>query len=96
MALADKMGAVAALSHELTTLDRHESKRRGYNPYALGQYLARAEEVRDAVAMGKSLADAFAEGFCATRGMHAVAKRLGLALDVQDGEWVRLPAAGAS
>lgn len=39
MSLAEKMGALAALPHELTTLDREESTRRGWNPYALGQYL---------------------------------------------------------
>ena len=90
MALADHMGALDALPHELTTLDRHESKRRGWNPYALGHYLGAAEQVRADVLAGDSLTDAFCRHFTPTRGMHSVAKRLGLPVDVRNCDWVKV------
>lgn len=90
MALVDRMGALDALAHELTTQDRAEAGKRGYNPYALGIVLGAAQDVRDAVARGVPLADAFADAFNPTRGMHAVARRLGLPLDVQRGQWVKV------
>ncbi len=92
MALVDKMAFGDALAHELTTQDRRESTTRGYNPHALGIVLGAAQDVVDAVAKGASPIDAFADAFCATRGMHSVARRLGLALDVKAGRWVKIPA----
>lgn len=69
------------LIHELTTLDRRESRRPGYNPYALAIYFRAAEGVTDA--------DSFRRAFLPTRGMHTVARRLGLGLDVERGCWVQ-------
>jgi hypothetical protein len=46
----------------------------------LPQYFAAAESVHDAAT--------FAEAFNPTRGMHGVARRLGLALDVERGRWI--------
>jgi hypothetical protein len=70
------------LIHELTALDRRNSTKRGYNPNALGIYFRAAENVTDA----KSFADAFTP----TRGMHTVAKNLGLPLGVERGDWIML------
>lgn len=71
------------LVSELTTQDRRESNRRGYNPYALGIVLNAAADV--------VTAEDFAEAFNATRGMHRVAKALALPLDVERGQWVSKP-----
>lgn len=68
------------LIHLLTELDQKQSKRKGYNPYALPQYFAAAEDVTDA--------ESFAKAFNPTRGMHSIARKLGFALDVDRGEWV--------
>ena len=65
---------------ELTELDRRESKCKGYNIYALAHYLRAAEGVTDA--------ESFARAFNPTRGMHRVARNMGLNLDVDRGEWV--------
>lgn len=70
------------LIHELTALDRRQSTKRGYNPNALGIYFRAAENVTDA--------DSFANAFTPTRGMHTVAKKLGLPLGVERGEWIIL------
>lgn len=86
--LADHLPFNRALAHELTTLDREESTKRGWNPYALGQYLAAGDDVAAAVAGGASKESAFADGFTACRGMHKVARRLGLRLEVQGGRWI--------
>ncbi len=68
------------LISELTQLDNRESMRKHHNPYALSHYFKAAEGVTDA----KSFADAFIP----TRGMHRVAKNLGLGLDVEKGRWI--------
>ncbi len=70
------------LIHELTDLDRRNSTKRGYNPNALGIMFGAAENVTDA--------NSFANAFTPTRGMHKVAKNLGLPLDVEKGQWVIL------
>lgn len=82
------------LAHELTALDikesRRELKRYGReNIYRLSHYLRAADEVKKAVRGGKSLSEAFASNFNPTRGMHGVARRLGLGLTVQRGQWRR-------
>jgi hypothetical protein len=69
------------LVSELTTQDRRESTQKGYNPYALGIVLNAAADIKTV--------DDFCEAFNATRGMHRVAKALGLPLDVEKGRWVR-------
>ena len=68
------------LISELTQLDQRQSKRRGWNPYALPQYFTAAQNVTDAAS--------FADAFTPTKGMHRVAKNLGLNLDVERGQWV--------
>ena len=70
----------AKLIHELTALDRRESTKRGYNPYALPQYFQAANDVTDA--------RTFAQAFNATRGMHRVARNMGWSLEVERGRWV--------
>lgn len=79
------------LAHELTQLDIKESAReRRVNVYRLGHYLAAKDRAVELVAQGKSESEAFAECFTPTRGMHGIAERLGLALDVDRGRWVPL------
>jgi len=82
------------LSHELTALDRKEGqreiKRMGReNIYRLGHYLEAGSRVASEVRKGRSASDAFASAFNPTRGMHGVAKRLGLGLTVERGQWRR-------
>lgn len=64
----------------LTSQDRKESKRKGYNIYALAQYFIAAEDVTDA--------KSFSEAFTPTSGMHQVAKTMGFDLDVERGRWI--------
>lgn len=68
------------LIRALTEMDRKQSKKKDFNPYALAQYFMAAESVFDA----KSFADAFTP----CRFMHKVAKLVGLNLDVKNGKWV--------
>lgn len=68
------------LVRELVALDRRESAKRGYNHYALALYIQAAEDVTDA--------QSFTDAFTPSRGMHTVAKKLKLGLDVQHGQWV--------
>lgn len=97
MALIDVLPAMDALVHELTTQDRRESTQRGYNRYALGITMNAVEDVvKPAVAAGATLAEAFADAFNPTRGMHSVARRLRLPLGVERGRWVRCPVAAAA
>jgi hypothetical protein len=82
------------LASLLTQLDdregRHELKRYGrVNIHRIALYLQAADRVRDRVARGEAPGSAFAEEFTPTRGMHTIAKKLGLGLDVQRGQWVR-------
>ncbi len=57
------------LAHALTRYDREQEawakrgKRRYHNPYALGIYLQRAEEVTAEVTQGTNLGDALREAF---------------------------------
>jgi hypothetical protein len=69
------------LKMKLTRLDRKNAGKRGYNPYALGQYFQAAEGVVDAAS--------FARAFCPTREMHAIAREMGFPLDVEKGNWVK-------
>lgn len=78
------------LVNEITTQDRKDSTRRGYNRYALGIMLGSAQDCTEAIAAGETPEAAFASHFTPTRGNHAIARRLGLKLDVQYGRWVKL------
>lgn len=78
----------------LTALDQREAQReRTPNIYRLGHYLGAAQDMGAMVAKGATPEAAFADTFVPTRGMHRVARELGLALDVDDrGRWlVRQP-----
>lgn len=78
------------LVNEITTQDRRDSVRKGYNRYALGIMLGAAQECTAEIEAGKRPEDAFAEHFTPTRGNHGIARRLGLKLDVQRGQWIKL------
>jgi hypothetical protein len=51
------------LSHAVTEYDRKQSTKRGYNPYALGIYFERVEEVLKDIAAGASPREAVIAGF---------------------------------
>jgi len=70
------------LISELTQLDKKESTRDGYNPHALGLYFKAAEGVTDV--------DGFCKAFNPTRGMHRIARNMGMNLDVKCGEWIKM------
>jgi len=83
------------LVSELTQLDARESqqeakRRHRVNIYRIAHYLGAAQAtLEDGGDTLESFAKAFADNFVATRGMHGIAKRLGLPLDVERGDWVR-------
>lgn len=52
------------LAHYLTQWDIKQSAKRGYNPYALGIYLERAERLAMDVASGSTVKDAIDVHFC--------------------------------
>lgn len=56
----------ARLGLALTTYDRRQSGRRGWNPYALPQYLARADEIAADIEAGASPRAAILAGFTGT------------------------------
>lgn len=53
----------AKLLNALTEYDRRASKRKGYNPYALGHYFAALERVREAMANGTAIRQALLANF---------------------------------
>ncbi len=84
-----------SLIHELTQLDARESKReRHVNFYRLGIYLNAVDTFIEDVNAGATRETAFANTFVPTRGMHTVARKLLLDLDVQHGQWIIGPCTG--
>jgi hypothetical protein len=53
----------AILVHAVTAYDRKQSTKRDYNHYALGQYLARVEDVLADIDAGANVFDAINAGF---------------------------------
>jgi hypothetical protein len=53
----------ARLIQALTAYDRKQSTRRGYNPYALGQYFERVENIMRDIAGGATPRQAIIAGF---------------------------------
>ena len=51
-----------ALIHAVTEYDRRASKRRGYNPYALGQYMERIDEICADIERGAPVRKALCAG----------------------------------
>lgn len=52
------------LAHAVTQYDMAQSRKRGYNRYALGQYLQAVESVDEALRRGKPLREAICNAFC--------------------------------
>lgn len=52
------------LTHALTQWDIKQSKKRGYNPYALGQYLIAVDRVTNAMNCGVTIREALLDNFC--------------------------------
>lgn len=65
--------------------DRRQSKRKGYNPYALGHYCGAVGNVIDAIDNGKPIEEALKAGFCGSLLRH-VAKKLGLSVRYESWE----------
>ena len=76
------------LISELTQSDIRQSKRKGYNRYALGLYFQAADAAMAEIEKGQSPEFAFRERFNPTREMHRIARNLGLGLDVERGQWI--------
>ena len=53
----------ARLVHAVTAYDRKQSTRRGYNPFALGQYLERVDMIVNDIAAGAEPRKAICAGF---------------------------------
>ncbi len=85
--------AIEALRARLVTAatlyDRRAQARRGWNPYALGQYLARIDEVVSDVRAGAEPRAAIVAGFC-DRFRDAMLRACGFAVDA------RYPETGAA
>lgn len=77
--------------NELTRLDREMSAkpRAQWNPYFLGIALTSLQDVEKEM-LGAVPEEIFREAFTPSREMHRVARRLGLALDVDRGQWIAL------
>jgi hypothetical protein len=58
------MNLHSQLDHILTQWDIKQSTKRGYNPFALGIYLERAEDLAKDVAQGATISDAIDKHFC--------------------------------
>lgn len=65
------------LAHAFTVWDRKNSKRKGYNVYALAQYLTRVDEVVTDIRQGADVRAAITAGFCG-RGLDVALKAAGL------------------
>ena len=75
------------LISELTQSDQRQSIKAGYNRNALAIYLNAADTCCEMVDKGATQETAFMEVFTPCREMHKVAKKLGLILDVERGQW---------
>lgn len=77
------------LVSELTQLDeRKRARGRSWNPNFLGIALVSLHEVEEDLGPDASDVDVFTEALTPTRENHAIARRLGLGLDVVRGRWV--------
>jgi len=83
----------AKLRSAVTAYDKRQSKRRGYNIYALPQYLARVSEVIADIEAGAPVRKAITAGFTG-RLLDACLKAAGEAISTdaeQRGGWVYTP-----
>jgi hypothetical protein len=86
----------ARLVHAVTAYDRKQSTKRGYNHYALGQYLERIEMIMDDIANGSDPRKAIVAGF-SDRLLDHCLKALGesgFTESEKNGQWVYTPVAG--
>lgn len=85
------------LRHELIEDDKRQAKReRVPNIYRIGHYLKALDDCEagaDSLTMNghselRAWSEAFADTFMPTRDMHRIARKLGLLLDVERGQWI--------
>lgn len=93
--LTDKeaVDKLALLVSELDLRERAQEEKRGLrvNIYRIGHYLGAVNSIREdvlATVPAHRFIDAFKDSFNPTRGLHGVAKKLGLPLDVERGRWI--------
>lgn len=78
------------LTSHLTQYDQRLAKReRQPNIYRIGHFLKAADDMEKAVKSGQDMESAFAESFTPSAPMERIAKKLGLGVAVQRGDWVR-------
>lgn len=85
-----------SLVHAVTEYDRKESTKRGYNRYALPQYIGRIQEIDEDLKNGADLRSALVAAFCGKRLLDSCLKAVGLPKstdqDKDDGRWYYVPA----
>ena len=78
------------LSSHLTQYDQRLAKRESHpNIYRIGHFLKAAQDMEKAVKSGQDMESAFADSFTPSGPMETIAKKLGLGMAVQRGEWVK-------
>ncbi len=81
--------ASAMTEQDVKETERERKRRNVPNVYRLGHLLRAVEQTCEDIAEEGITAElAFADNFTPSRENHAVARKLGLALDVQRGHWV--------
>jgi hypothetical protein len=86
----------ARLVHAVTAYDRKQSTKRGYNPYALGQYLERVEMIMGDIANGAEPRKAILAGFNDRLLDHCLKAvgETGFTANEVSGQWAYTPVAG--
>lgn len=78
----------AKLVSEIIQMDTKAATKKGHNPYAIGIYLRAVDSCMEMIAGGETEQNAFCEIFTPSREMHQIAKKIGLHLTVERGNWV--------
>lgn len=82
------------LVHAATEYDRKQSKKRGYNIYALAHYMGRIQDIEKDIAAGRPLRQALLAGFTG-RLLDALLKAAGeprsTKEEIQNGPWAYKP-----
>ncbi|MBU1621878.1 MAG: hypothetical protein KJ604_20675 [Gammaproteobacteria bacterium] len=71
------------LSSALTAYDIRQSKRKGYNRYAIGHYLKALEQTERAIDQGEDIRSALVANYCG-RLLDVTLKAVGLPLSTRD------------
>ena len=77
------MNILAELTHAVTRYDRRQSRGARYNPYALGQYLMRVDEIVADIEAGADMRQAICAAFSGSL-LNSVLRSMKLAPATQD------------